>query len=124
MSDSNKETAITFLKMSSNGKIEEAYSKFIGSEFCHHNPYFEGTAEALLAGMLENAQKNPDKIFEVKQAIAEDDRVVVHSHVCPKPGDRGAAVVHIFRFENGRIVELWDLGQPIPEESPNHHGMF
>jgi len=38
--------------------------------------------------------------------------------------DRGAAVVHIFRFEDDRIVELWDLGQAIPQDSPNRHGMF
>ena len=35
-----------------------------------------------------------------------------------KPGDRGIALVHIFRFEAGRIAELWDIGQPVPENSP------
>jgi len=50
--------------------------------------------------------------------------VVVHFHVRHGPGDLGAAVAHIFRFEEGRIVELWDLGQPVPEESPNRYGMF
>jgi hypothetical protein len=32
--------------------------------------------------------------------------------------------VHILRFERGRIVEMWDLGQEIPEDSPNALGMF
>jgi len=50
--------------------------------------------------------------------------VVVHSHVMLKSNDLGVAVVHIFRFEKGRIVELWDLGQPVPENSPNQYGMF
>jgi len=50
--------------------------------------------------------------------------VLTHSRVQQKPSDLGAAVVHIFRFENGNIVELWDLGQPVPEESPNQYGMF
>jgi len=50
--------------------------------------------------------------------------VVTHSRVQQKPSDLGAAVVHIFRCENGKIVELWDLGQPVPEESPNQYGMF
>jgi predicted SnoaL-like aldol condensation-catalyzing enzyme len=74
--------------------------------------------------MEENARQNPGKVLEVKRAIAEGELVVVHSHVRPKPGDLGAAVVHIFRFEKGRIVELWDLGQPVPEKSPNQYGMF
>jgi hypothetical protein len=36
----------------------------------------------------------------------------------------GFATLHLFRFEAGKIVELWDLGQPMPAESPNKDGMF
>jgi predicted SnoaL-like aldol condensation-catalyzing enzyme len=39
-------------------------------------------------------------------------------------GDRGAGVVHIFRFDGDKLVELWDLGQEVPAESPNASGMF
>ena len=60
----------------------------------------------------------------MKHAIAEGDWVVVHSHVRQAPADRGAAVVHIFRFAAGHIVELWDVGQPVPEKSSNQYGMF
>ena len=124
MADSNKDTAISFLKLAASGNVREAYSKFVGPGFQHHNPFFEGSAEALMAGMEENARQNPNKSLEVKRAIAEGELVAVHSHVRQNPDDRGAAVVHIFRFENGRIVELWDLGQPLPENSPNQYGMF
>jgi predicted SnoaL-like aldol condensation-catalyzing enzyme len=124
MTDTNKDNAISFLKLAASGKVREAYSKFVGAGFRHHNPFFEGSAESLLRAMEENAQQNPEKVLEVKRAIAEGDHVAVHTHVRQKPGDPGAAVVHIFRFEKGRIVELWDLGQPVPERSPNQHGMF
>lgn len=122
--DRNKDAAVYFLKLAASGKVREAYSKFVGAGFRHHNPFFEGSAEALMAGMEENARQNPNKVLEVKHAIAEGDFVAVHSHVRQEPDDLGAAVVHIFRFENGRIVELWDLGQPVPEKSPNQYGMF
>jgi len=124
MTDNNKNAAVSFLELASSGNIREAYSKFVGDGFRHHNPFFEGSAESLRAGMEENARQNPNKIFEVKRVIAEDELVAVHSDVRQKPDDLGAAVVHIFRFENGRIVELWDLGQPVPEQSPNQYGMF
>jgi len=124
MADSNKNAAVSFLKMAASGKVQEAYSKFVGAGFRHHNPFFEGSAESLQAGMEANALQNPDKVLEVKRVIADGELVAVHSHVQQKPGDPGAAVVHIFRFENGRIVELWDLGQPVPEESPNQFGLF
>ena len=38
--------------------------------------------------------------------------------------ERGFAVVHIFRFDGDRIVELWDLAQEVPDHSPNANGMF
>ena len=124
MTKSNKDIAVSFLELASSGKVQDAYSKFVGTGFRHHNPFFGGSAEALSDGMEENARQNPNKVLKVQRAIAEGEFVAVHSHVQQNPGDLGAAVVHIFRFENGRIVELWDVGQPVPEKSPNLHGMF
>jgi predicted SnoaL-like aldol condensation-catalyzing enzyme len=119
----NKSKVVSFLTLASSGEVNEAFAEFVGSGFKHHNPFFEGTAEALQAGMKANAQQNPDKIMEVKRVIAEGDFVVTHSRVRQNPNALGAAVVHIFRFENGRIVELWDVGQPIPETSSNLNEM-
>jgi predicted SnoaL-like aldol condensation-catalyzing enzyme len=124
MSDQYKEAAVAFLTLASRGDVDEAYSKYVGKGFKHHNPFFEGTAEALQAGMKANAQQNPDKILEVKRVITEGDFVVTHSHVRQNPDALGAAVVHIFRFEKCKIVELWDLRQPVPEKSLNENGMF
>jgi predicted SnoaL-like aldol condensation-catalyzing enzyme len=124
MTESCKDIAVAFLEMVSSGEVQEAYSRFVGSGFKHHNPFYEGSATSLSAGMEENARQNPAMTLEVKRAIAEADFVVVHSHVCQTSLDSGAVVVHIFRFENERIVELWDVGQPIPDESANQYGMF
>jgi predicted SnoaL-like aldol condensation-catalyzing enzyme len=74
--------------------------------------------------MAENAAQNPGKSLEVKRALEDGDLVAVHSRVRQKPEEPGAAVVHIFRFENGRIVELWDVGQPVMDEGPNELDMF
>lgn len=120
----NKDVAISFLELAASGKVQDAYFRYVGTGFRHHNPFFEGSAEALREGMEENARQNPNKVLRVLRAIAEGEFVAVHSHVKQNPDDRGAAVVHIFRFENAQIVELWDIGQPVPEESPNSYGMF
>lgn len=124
MTNRNKEAAISFLQMASSGAVREAYARYVGSGFRHHNPYFEGSAEILATAMEENARANPNKTLDIKRAVAEGDLVAVHSHVRQTPSDRGAAVVHVFRFEEGRIVELWDVGQAVPEQSPNQYGMF
>ena len=124
MLNKNKDAAVSFLEMASTGKVDEAYSKFVGTGFKHHNPYFEGSAESLHAAMKENAIQNPRKAIEVKRMIAEGEFVMVHFLVKHKPDELGAAVMQIFRFENGKIVEMWDLGQEIPEGTPNQYGMF
>ena len=124
MANQNKDAAISFLKMASSGDVREAFSKFVGPGFRHHNPFFEGSAETLMKAMQENARDNPGKTLDFKSAIAEGDMVAVHSHVRLRADQPGAAVVHLFRFEEGRIVELWDVGQGVPEDSPNQFGMF
>jgi predicted SnoaL-like aldol condensation-catalyzing enzyme len=124
MIENIKDKAISFLKLVASGEVDEAYSNYIATGLRHHNPYFEGSADALKSGMEVDARQNPDKVLEVKRVIAEGDFVVVFTHIRQNPGELGWAVVHIFRFENDRIVEMWDLGQEVPEESPNQYGMF
>jgi len=41
-----------------------------------------------------------------------------------RPTTAVAWSVHLFRFEGDHIVELWDIGQPVPAESVNTNGMF
>lgn len=119
-----KEAAIEFLRLVASGKVREAYRKHVGPDFRHHNPFFPGDAESLMAAMEENAAKNPNKVLEVQRALQDGDLVAVHSRVRQEPGDLGAAVVHIFRFRGDLVAELWDIGQAVPENSPNAHGMF
>lgn len=124
ISSINKEAAISFLQMVASGKISEAFENHIATDFRHHNPYFRGDADSLMQAMEENAVQSPNKTLEVKHAMEDGDTVAIHSHIKQNPMDRGAAVIHIFRFEGKGIVELWDVGQEIPEESPNEYGMF
>lgn len=119
-----KEIAISLLQLCAAGKTREAYSEHVDSGFRHHNPFFKGDAESLRVAMEENAAMNPDTVLEVQRALEDGDLVAIHSRVRQKPGDLGHALVHIFRFQGNRIVEVWDLSQPVPEESPNENGMF
>jgi predicted SnoaL-like aldol condensation-catalyzing enzyme len=119
-----RDAAISFLRLVAAGKVRDAYDRHVGESFRHHNAYFRGDRESLLKAMEANAAKHPNKVLDVKLALQDGRYVAVHSHVRQHAQDRGSAVVHIFRFENDRIVELWDVGQAIPEASPNEHGMF
>ena len=119
-----KDIALSFLQLVASGKIREAYDKYLRQDFRHHNAHFKGDRESLKGAMEEAQQKHPNKILNIKMALEDDDRVAVLSHVKQNPQDRGAGVVHIFRFDGNQVVEMWDLGQPIPENMPNENGMF
>ena len=121
---SQKDAATAFLQLVASGKVREAFQTYVGPNFRHHNPFFRGDAESLMLAMEENAARNPGKVLELQRALEDVGLVAVHSRVRQKPGDLGGAVVHIFRFEGDRVVELWDIGQPVPENSPNENGMF
>ena len=121
---SNKSVAIELLQLAAAGRAAEAFAKYAREDFRHHNPHFRGDGASLATAMDENAAKNPGKSLRVHHAVEEDGIVAVFSEIHHTPGDRGAAVVHIFRFEDGRVAELWDVGQEVPEKTANEHGMF
>ena len=61
---------------------------------------------------------------EIKRAFVDGDYVILHSHARLSDEDRGTAVIDIFRVEDGRVVEHWDVLQAIPAESRNDNTMF
>jgi predicted SnoaL-like aldol condensation-catalyzing enzyme len=119
---SNRDIAVGFLELATSGRVREAYETYVGAAFRHHNPMFAAGAAALRAAMEEAHRSAPNKAFEIQRVIADGDLVAVHSRVRRDAGD--IAAVHIFRCSEGRIVELWDVGQQVPRESPNADGMF
>lgn len=117
-----KEIAIDFLTLTSSGGAIEAFNLYVAQDFIHHNQYFGGSRNAIMHAMTEAHETSPNISLDVKYVYTDGDNVIVHSHVIKT--DMEIAVVHIFRFANKKIVEMWDLGQIILENSPNEHGLF
>ena len=119
-----KETALDFLQLVVAGQITEAYSNYVNMNGRHHNLYYSADFTSLKNGMIENHTQFPGKRLMVKNVLGDGNLVAVHSNIILKPGEPGIASVHIFRFEHGKIIEMWDVGQSIPLESPNRLGAF
>ena len=124
MKENKKELAVAFLQMASSGKAREAYRKYVHPQFRHHNPYFKGDRESLLAGMQESGLQFPNKVFKPVRMLEDGDFVAVHGKVRLNPEMPEIALIHIFRFEEGLIIEEWEAAQEVPGESVNEHGMF
>jgi predicted SnoaL-like aldol condensation-catalyzing enzyme len=102
----------------------QAVAKYIGANYRQHNPNAADGPDGILAYATGYLKANPNMRMEFKRIIAEGDLVAVHSFLKPNSGDLGRAVVDIFRVEDGRLVEHWDVMQPVPLKAENRNGMF
>ncbi len=122
--EQNKKTVVEFYEKAINQKDFEAASKHLGSRYTQHNPNAADGPEGLKAFLGFLKEKFPASHSEIKRVLADGDYVILHVHAVREPGTRGSAIVDVFKLENGKIVEHWDVVQPMPEKSANSNGMF
>jgi predicted SnoaL-like aldol condensation-catalyzing enzyme len=121
----NKQTVVTFFTRAFNDhEPADAVAKYVGSKYIEHNPDTPDGAAAFVECAKKLIARNPELGVEIKRVIAEDDLVVTHDLVKSSPGQRGLASIDIFRLEDGKIVEHWDVRQPVPEKAANGNSMF
>ena len=122
--EQNKKAVVEFYDKAINQKDFEAASKYMGSRYTQHNPNAADGPEGLKAFLGFLKEKFPASRSEIKRVLADGDYVILHVHAVREPGTRGNAIIDIFKLENGKIVEHWDVVQPIPEKAANTNGMF
>ena len=123
--NANEAAVVGLLDMAFNQKkYVEAFDKYVGPYYRQHNPTAPDGKEATLKSFAEWIPAHPGLRYDFKHVFSDGDRVIVHSHVTTGAEDRGLAVVDIFRLEQGKVVEHWDVVQPVPEKSANDNTMF
>jgi predicted SnoaL-like aldol condensation-catalyzing enzyme len=86
-------------------------------DYIQHNPQAGNGLQAVKAFF---APIGPVDV-EVQRVIADGDLVAVHSHY----KTWNTAGVDIFRFnDDGKIIEHWDVLQPVPETTASGNDMF
>lgn len=122
--EANKKTVVEFYEKGLNQKDFEAASKYFGPRYVQHNPTAPDGIEGFKKFIGFLREKFPDSHSEIKKVFADGDYVILHVHSVREKVARGNAIVDIFKLENGKIVEHWDVIQPIPEKAANENGMF
>lgn len=122
--EKNKKTVIEFYELAINQKNFEAAEKYLGPHYIQHNPSAADGKQGLKNYIKYLGKNMPDYHSEIKRVFAEGNFVILHVHNIPHPGSRGRAIVDIFRLEQGKVVEHWDVIQEIPPESANNNTMF
>jgi predicted SnoaL-like aldol condensation-catalyzing enzyme len=122
--ETNKKIVIEFYDKALNQKDFEAASKYFGPRYVQHNPNVPDGIESFKGLITMLKEKFPNSHSEIKRAVAEGALVMLHVHSVREPGQRGRAIVDIFRLDNGKIVEHWDVIQDVPEKAANNNTMF
>ncbi|MBD3848851.1 nuclear transport factor 2 family protein [Bosea sp. SSUT16] len=122
--EANKATSIAFYEAALNEHNFEKALQYIGPTYTQHNPNASDDI-AGFAGFLAFLRENhPLSRGIIKRIWADGDYVILHVLERRHPDDRGDAVVDIFRLDAGKIVEHWDVTQPIPETLAHANGMI
>jgi predicted SnoaL-like aldol condensation-catalyzing enzyme len=122
--ETNKKTVIAFYEAGINQKDFAKAAQYFGPRYTQHNPNAADGPEGFRRLIEFLREKFPQSHSEIKKVFADGDYVILHVHAVREPGTRGNAIVDIFKLENGKIVEHWDVIQPIPEQAANSNGMF
>lgn len=103
-------------------KVREAFERYIHPDYMQHNPAVTDGREAAIAH-LEALLARPTVTMDVRRVLVDGDYGVVHLIGRQGPDDPGHALMNIFRFADGVIVEHWDVAQPIPATTASGRGM-
>ena len=122
--EANRQTVLAFYQKGLNEKDADGALAYVGNRYVQHNPNAEDGPEGFRKFIGFLREKFPNSRSEIKRSFVEGDYVVLHVHAVREPGTRGNAIIDIFKLENGKIVEHWDVVQPIPEHPANDNGMF
>ncbi|MDH6168707.1 putative SnoaL-like aldol condensation-catalyzing enzyme [Variovorax boronicumulans] len=122
--ETNRQTVLAFYEKGLNQKDADAALQYVGNRYVQHNPTAADGPEGFRKFIAFLREKFPNSRSEIKRSFVDGDYVILHVNAVREPGTRGSAIVDIFKLENGKIVEHWDVVQPVPETAANKNGMF
>lgn len=122
MENFNKKLVADLYQQLFGDKDLSAIDKYIGDVYIQHNPILPDGKEALKEGAAQWFKGAPKEKINIQHIAAEGNFVYIHTKA--NRGPKGVSVIDIFRVENGKITEHWDVIQEVPEKSANSHPMF
>lgn len=99
-------------------------AEVVADNYKQHNPQVPDGKAPFVAYFAGYFKENPQARARIVRSATDGDLVYLHVNSTNGPGDRGQAVVDIFRVQDGKIVEHWDVIQDVPEKAANENTMF
>lgn len=107
------------------GEYDKMAILFDDDNYIQHNPNFADGVSGLLKGLEDMAKKGMEMKFTKNHMILGEGNFVLSVSEGYWSGDH-VSFFDLFRMENGKFVEHWDVIEPIkpPEEWKNKNGKF
>ena len=125
---STRDVADRFIEMFyRQNRLSDAFRAWVHPDYIQHDPKSATGRDGTIAVLDEHMARHPGMSHDIKRVIhGEGGMVAVHYHFRAAPGDRGLAVVDLFRIEDGYLIEHWVVMQPVPEPEAmkNDNGIF
>ncbi len=121
--EKNKKIAIEFLNRAFNkGSLSKALDAMVSENYIQHNPLIADGIQPVKD--IFASGKIPALCYDIKYVVAQNDIILVYSKVTSTAGVN--AVVDILRVRDGKLVEHWDIVEPVPadKDMPHKNGMF
>lgn len=119
----NKKLVMDFYQQMFGDKDITAVDRFIGSTYTQHNPMVADGPQAFKDAAKVWFDGQPKTKIDVQHIAADKDLVFIHLKN-KNPDGTLKSTIDIFRIENGKIVEHWDVQQDVPKTAANKHPMF
>ncbi|ALU73446.1 pyruvate kinase (plasmid) [Rhodococcus erythropolis R138] len=120
----NRQVVEDFLDLiNREGRVRDAFERHVGEEYIQHSPGVANGREAAIE-LLTGFVSSPGFAPVVKRIVSDHDVVVTFMHLVIDSHPGGLAVVDIWRLNDSKIVEHWDVVQAVPSTSANGNSMF
>lgn len=108
----NKELIMNFYKEFFNDHHTESAIKYVRKDYIQHNPGVEQGRDALIRAFADKFVQEPTFHLNIEKMISEDDMIAVYVKNVDPDGNTKCRVVDMYRIENGKLAEHWDVLQP------------
>lgn len=108
----NREIIEGFYKEFFNDHIIEAADKYVREDYIQHNPGVDQGRECLKQAFAQKFISEPTFKLNIVKIISEDDMAAVYLKNVDPEGNTKCRVVDIYRIQDGKLAEHWDVLQP------------
>jgi predicted SnoaL-like aldol condensation-catalyzing enzyme len=122
--DANRRLVLEFYEGVFVRKDLSVAERLLTEGYIQHNPRVPNGRAAFIAVFGRIFAANPGSRSRLLRSATDGDLVFIHHLAQSTPEERGRVIVDIFRVENGRIAEHWDVIQDVPETTVSGNTVY